>query len=45
MLLAALWGGSSVFMRVAVPAMGPFPSYYGGAPFFGVAVAFARSTD
>ena len=23
--LAALWGGSFVFMRVAVPAMGPIP--------------------
>jgi drug/metabolite transporter (DMT)-like permease len=24
-ILAALWGGSFVFMRVAVPAMGPVP--------------------
>ena len=27
-LLAALWGGSFVFMRVAVPALGPIPLAY-----------------
>ena len=25
LLLAAMWGGSFLFMRVAVPALGPFP--------------------
>jgi drug/metabolite transporter (DMT)-like permease len=28
LVLAALWGGSFVFMRVAVPAMGPVPLTY-----------------
>lgn len=28
MLLAALWGGSFVFMRVAAPALGPLPLAY-----------------
>jgi drug/metabolite transporter (DMT)-like permease len=28
LLLAALWGGSFVFMRVAVPALGPVPLAY-----------------
>ena len=44
-LLAALWGGSFVFMRVAVPAVGPVPLSYARvaiAAFVLLIIAFAQ---
>jgi drug/metabolite transporter (DMT)-like permease len=44
-LLAALWGGSFVFMRVAAPALGPIPLAYTRvtlAAFALLALAFAQ---
>jgi drug/metabolite transporter (DMT)-like permease len=45
LLLAALWGGSFVFMRVAVPALGPIPLAYTRVTLAAVALlllAFAQ---
>src|SRR5262245_37062455 len=37
-VLAALWGGSFVFMRVAVPALGPVPLAYARVTLAAVAL-------
>jgi len=45
LVLAALWGGSFVFMRVAVPAMGPVPLTYARVALAAIALlalAFAQ---
>ena len=45
LLLAALWGGSFVFMRVAVPALGPIPLAYARVSLAAIALlalAFAQ---
>ena len=46
-LLAALWGGSFLFMRVAVPHLGAVPAAVGRGLFssLGLAVALSENRD